>query len=133
MHVKRFLVASIAVFLFTFLFEWLFHGYLLDDLYQQAAALWRSEEELQANAPWLYIGQVIFSLAFCYLFAQFRNEGIYTGIRYGFLVAFLFSTNYIVAYVIQPIPSALTIAWIIGTIIEFALAGIVASVIFEKN
>ena len=46
MNNKRWIQASIAVFVGLFVLEFVINGILLQDIYQKTASVWRSEPEM---------------------------------------------------------------------------------------
>src|SRR2546426_8412835 len=88
MNIKRLLWAFLAVFVFIFAFEWVFHGILLKDAYAQTMSLWRPETEMMGYFHWLVLGQAVIALAFVLLFARgFTGRGVAGGARVGAMVA----------------------------------------------
>ena len=76
MNTKRFVLANIAVFVFIFIYEWLFHDVCLGDIDRNTASLWRPEAEMQAHFIWLVLGQLVISVMFCFIFLKgYENKG----------------------------------------------------------
>jgi hypothetical protein len=61
---KRFIIAFLAAFIFTFFWGWLLNGVLLKDVYAQTPSLWRSQSEMMSLFHWIIIGQALVILAF---------------------------------------------------------------------
>lgn len=134
MNAKKFIIASIAVFIFIFIFELLFHGMYLKSTYEQTASLWRPEAEMKDFMVWLTLGQIIFSIGFVALFTKaFKRGGIVEGIVYGLLLAIIFVGNLLIWYAVAPYPTSLLINWIVGTVIEMILAGIIVAFIYQSK
>src|SRR2546426_6459707 len=55
MNTKRWLLASVAVFVVIGVLEFLVHGVLLSGLYKQTASVWRAGSEVRANM-WVILG-----------------------------------------------------------------------------
>ena len=70
MNVKRFISACVAVFIFIFLFDWLFHGVILAGIYAWTPELWRTEEAMYSLFQWLVIGQILFSVMISFIFVK---------------------------------------------------------------
>jgi hypothetical protein len=68
MNTKRFIIASGFVFLFVFVYEWIFHGVILKEIYQQTANLWRPESDMEFYFIWLTLGQFLLSILFSLFF-----------------------------------------------------------------
>lgn len=132
MNTKRLFLSFLAVFVFIFLFEWVFHGVLLKNLYVQTAILWRTESDMMLHFKWLVLGQAIVAFVLVFIFAKaFARDGVRGGIQLGIMLAvFSLGLNFIV-YAVQPIPLRLIGFWSIGELIEFALAGAIAGAIYR--
>lgn len=131
MNTKRYVMASLAGFAFIFIYEWLFHGMLLEPLYTATVNLWRSKEECKWIA--MLAGQMIFPLMFTYIFTKgYENKGIPEGIRYGVLIGLLFLPSNLIFYAVMPLPSVLAAAWILGGIIEMAVLGAIVAGIYKN-
>ena len=52
MNTKRWLLASVAVFVVIGVLEFIVHGVLLSGLYKQTAAVWRAVKELLRTKVW---------------------------------------------------------------------------------
>ena len=134
MNAKKFTIASIAVFIFIFIFDLLFHGVYLKSMYEQTASLWRPEEAMKTYILWLTLGQIIISIGFVALFTKaFKRGGIAEGVVYGLLLAIIFIGNLLIWYAVSPYPTNLLINWIIGTLIELILAGIIVAFIYQSK
>ena len=131
MNTKRYLLASAAVFLFIFIYEWILHGVLLKGYYLQQPNLWRGPND--CVFPAMISAQIIFPLIFTYIFIQgYESKGLSEGLRYGLLIGLLFVPHSLIWYAVQPLSVNLVIAWIIGGIIEMMLAGAIVAAIYKK-
>ena len=134
MNAKKFTIAAIAVFIFIFIFELLFHGMYLKSTYEKTASLWRPEAEMKDYLVWLTLGQIIFSIGFVALFTKaFKRGGIVEGIVYGLLLAIIFVGSLLIWYAVAPYPTSLLINWIVGTVIEMILAGVIVALIYQSK
>jgi len=131
MNNKRYVLASLMVFVFIFVFEWFFHGVLLHDLYTQTQNLWRAKEDV--IMPAMFLGQLTFPFIFTFIFIKgYENKGIGEGIRYGILIGLLFIPSNLIYYAVMPLPFVLVGLWILGGLIEMILAGAIVSIIYRK-
>ncbi|MBI4005365.1 MAG: hypothetical protein HY356_01745 [Gammaproteobacteria bacterium] len=132
MNTKRFIPSIIAVFTFIFIYEWILHGYLLAGLYESTPSLWRSKTEMPAYLIWLMLGQLFFTIMFCYIFLKgYENKGLMEGVRYGILIGLLFIGPDLVFYAVQPLPAGLVVYWCIGGLIEMIIAGVILASIYR--
>ena len=130
MNNKKFLVSWVVVFVTIFVCDWIFHGQILNGLYEQTAHLWRPKEEMGQFMPWMMLGKILWSGAFSYLFLTgCYGKGLNAGIRFGALIGLLFAAHNAIMYAVEPYPAALSISWSIGNIVEFGIAGAVLGLI----
>ena len=133
MNTKRLLLTALAVFVFIFAYEWVFHGILLKDTYGQTPSLWRPESEMTQHFHWLVLGQVVIALVFTVLFAQgFAAGGVAAGIRLGIIIGLMRLGLSLITYAVQPLPAKLIVFWFVGGLIEAAVAGAIAGAIFKS-
>lgn len=131
MNVKRYFLASLAVFVFIFIFESVFHGNFLQDFYAQSPDLWRAKEDYQF--PFMLLAQVMFPLVFTFIFTKgYENKGVGEGIRFGMLIGLLFVPTNLIFYAVQPLPFALVVLWSIGGLIEMMVAGAIAATVYRR-
>jgi len=70
MNTKRWLLASVAVFVVVAALEFLIHGVLLSDLYRQSASIWRSEAEMQRMMWIFWVGMLVFAPFFSLIYVK---------------------------------------------------------------
>jgi hypothetical protein len=134
MNVKRYFLASAVVFVFIFIFEWIFHGVILGNMYAQTSYLWRPKEEMSLFMPWMVMGQLLFAFVFTFIFLKgYENKGIAEGIRYGILIALLYVPSMLIEYSVIPYPFELIIVWIIGGFLELPLAGAILATLYKPK
>src|SRR5439155_26444458 len=126
MSTKRLLLTALAVFVFIFAYEWVFHGILLKDTYGMTPSLWRPQTEMMQHFHWLVLGQAVIALMFTVLFAQgFAAGGVSAGIKLGIIVGLLRLGLDLITYAVQPLPAKLIGFWFVGGLIEAAVTGAV--------
>ena len=132
MNLKRYVLASLAVFAFIFVFEWVFHGNLLSDFYAQSPNLWRAKED--CVMPAMFLGQLLFPFVFTFIFIKgFENKGIGEGIRYGTLIWLLFIPNNLIFYAVMPLSFTLVGLWVLGSLIEMVISGAIVATIYRPK
>lgn len=130
MNTKRYLIASLAVFAFIFIYEWVFHGMLLKPIYEQTSHLWRPPEEC---VTWAMLGgQLIFPFILARIFLKgYENKGLAEGARFGLLIGLLFVPGNLIFYAVQPLPLNLVLYWSVGGIIEMTGCGLILAALFR--
>ena len=132
MNTKRLLLTALAVFVFIFAYEWVFHGILLKDTYGMTPNLWRPQTEMMQQFQWLVLGQIVIALVFTLLFAQgFSAGGVAAGIKLGILVGLLRLGLDLITYAVQPLPAKLIVFWFFGGLLEAVVTGVIAGAILK--
>jgi len=131
MNKKRWLVASVGVYVAFMILGYIIDGIILKGQYQATAALWRPAAEMKTWISW--ITTAIFSLLFVYIFIKgYEGKGILEGVRYGLWIGLLITipTSYSL-YAAMPIPYSLAFWWwVLGTI-EIIICGVVAAWLYK--
>jgi len=133
MNIKRFIGASIAVFIAFQVFDFIIHGVILGSTYENLKDVWRPD---MMSKMWIfYITSAILSFLFVYIFTKgYEGKGIGEGIRYGLLIGLLMNVvGMFNQYVVYPIPFSLALQWFIYGTIEFIACGIVAALIYKPE
>ncbi|UCD70562.1 MAG: hypothetical protein JSW70_06020 [Syntrophobacterales bacterium] len=133
MNIKRFIIASIAVFICFQVLNFIIHGVILDSTYESLKDVWRPD---MMSKMWImYITSLILSFLFVYIFTKgYEARGIAEGVRYGLLIGLLMNIpGMFNQYVIYPIPFYLALQWFIYGTIEFIACGIVAALIYKPK
>ena len=82
MNISRYLIGSLVVFVYIFIFEFLFHGILLSSLYMRVEQLMRPETEIFGYLHWIVIGELIMAFFFCLVFIKgYEGKGIGEGVQ----------------------------------------------------
>ena len=134
MNIKKWLIASVAVFVVYSVAMFLIHSVLLTKAYQDTADLWRSMEDMQARMWIMYVGNLIFSFLFVIIFALgYEGKGVVEGFRFGVLFGAIYTIpGSLGNYAVSPIDFKLTLSWIIYGLLQVTLCGIVAALIYRK-
>ena len=131
MNIKRYILGSLAVFVFIYLAEFVFHGMIMADNYSQHADIIRADEDALAHMGYMAAGFVVMAFGFCFVFIQgYKGTGVAEGIRFGLYVmlAFGLSTK-LINHAVFPYP----VDWIYLTtlgegIIYMAAGALIASI-----
>lgn len=133
---KKFLMASLAVFVGMGIIEFLVHEIGLRGLYAQTAHLWRPEADIRSLSWLMYVSYAVFAPVFVVVFKQGYEEnkpGLGQGLRYGILVGLLLSVPMaLTCYAVMPIPVSLAAGWFIGGMAEMAVLGVLTGWIWKK-
>lgn len=135
MNTKKYLIGSLIIWVFVFLYDWVFHGILLQTMYQEIPGMMRSEADFGRMFPWLVIGEGLIAFMFCYIFVKgYENKGCMEGVRYGLWIGIGFTIGpSLINYAVHPIPSKLVLAWAVGMPLEMILAGVIFAAIYKPQ
>jgi hypothetical protein len=135
MNTKRYVIGSLVVFLFIFVFEFIFHGMVLHDIYAQLPNLLRPQTEANGLLHWMVFAYLLRACLFSYIFIKgYENKGIMEGVRYGLVIALAFGvSSSLIQYVVQPWPGNLILAWIVGYLVEMIIAGVILAAIYKPK
>jgi hypothetical protein len=123
---KKYLLASLAVFVAWSVMDFVLHGLLLRGVYMSTASLWRPMPEM--NMVLMHVVTAVTALAFTAIYAFFiRGGSPMAGAKYGLLfgIAAGFSMG-MGTYAMMPIPMNLAWAWFLGYTVESAVGGAIA-------
>ena len=130
---KSFLITATIVFVALFITDFLIHGLLLKNAYQETASLWRPEAEMKTLFHWMFLGQFISAFSFTRLFAHgYQNKGIKEGVCFGMMMAGFFAGHNFIMYSVAPWPLKIVGAWIVFGFIQSAILGAIAAKFYKE-
>lgn len=136
MNTKRWLLASVAVFVVIGILEVVIHGVLLQGVYQQTASVWRTQADMQRLTWIFWVGYLVFAPIFTFIYVKGHEKGkpgLGQGFRFGLYVGAMLSVLHSFSqYVVLPIPLALSFYWFVATLVEFIAAGIAAGLVYHE-
>ncbi len=133
MNIKRFISAAVVLFGFIFLYEWLVHGMLLQNIYQETASVWRSHEEMQSYLHFNFLLIAVVSLWATFIFTRFYPDGGWNkGLCFGAYLGIFSGIQAFAAYFYIPIPLILAVAWFIASFVEYLIGGVLIGAIYRK-
>ncbi len=133
MDTKKFLFASVAVFITLLILDFVIHNLILVSTYESIQEVFRPD---MMDKMWImYLTGIIFSLLFVYIFSKgYEGKGIIEGAKYGLIIGLVVhlvgSYN---QYVVYPLPYSLVLKWFIYGTIEMIVAGIVLAFVYKPK
>ncbi|MGZ4886504.1 MAG: hypothetical protein ACXVJK_02135 [Candidatus Aminicenantales bacterium] len=131
MNWKRFLVASLVIFVAVQAMEALINGVFMKSAYDSLSSLWRPD---MMSKMWvMYVIAVLVALLVTYIFIKGREgKGVAEGVRFGILIWLFVSVpaNHAM-WVLLPIPYAMILRWTLFSLLEMLIAGILVAVIYR--
>jgi hypothetical protein len=134
MNWKKFFIAFIAAFVFLFVFGFLWYGTLMHGAHQEVPTLLRPEAEFKNHFGWLVFGHLVMAFFLTMLYASFvSGGGVGAGAKLGILVALVYVGVNLISFAVQPLTTKILWGWILGDLIQFAIAGAIVGGIYKSG
>lgn len=136
MNCKRVFWAGTVIFVYTFVYEFVMHSFVLSGMYADYGHLLRQQDQ---SSVWyvlvMLLGLLLMSFGFSYIFAKgHENKGMAEGVRFGLLIGVAFGVaNALVEFSVFPIPNSWIWAWVAGYLIQWIIAGLIAAAIYKPH
>lgn len=133
MNIKRFIVASLLLFIVFSLYDWLVHGVLLTAIYQETASLWRAHEDMLSYLPIMDILKAFIALWMTFIFTRFYPDGgVLNGLCLGIFFGVFSAIQAVSAYFFLPIPLMLGIYWFLAYLFKYVFGGLVIGWVYRS-
>jgi hypothetical protein len=134
MNWKKFFIAFVAAFVFLFVFGFLWYGMLMHGAHQAVPSLFRPEAEFKDHFSWLVLGHIVMAFFLTMLYVRFvPGGGVGAGATLGFLVALVYAGADLISFAVQPLTHKILAGWIVGDVIQFAIAGAIIGAIYKPS
>lgn len=136
LNVKQWIIASVACFVVMVVLSFIEHGVVLAAWYQEYPNYWRSQADMSSRMHWMYVGYLLFSALFTYIYTKGYEgkPGLGEGFRYGVLVGALVGfPKMFLDHVVFPYQGKVILAWGISTFIICVVMGLVTATIYKKE
>jgi len=132
MNVKRFVIASLAVFVVSQALGYLIHEVILRATYEATKSVWRPD--MQSKMWIITLVGLITAFLFTYIFTKgYEGKGIGEGIRFGLLIGLFVSIPMAYnSYVTLPIPYSLALQWFLYGTVSTVILGVVAALVYKR-
>ncbi len=122
---KKILISTVAIFVFTFFYEFLVHGFLLTDAYEKTATLWRPDEEYKMGV--MALRQILVSILLAGFYFKAKPP---CPMMFGGFIGLLLAAIEVGKYSYMPIPLSLSLSWAGAALVYgVAVGGILALVV----
>ena len=132
MNFGRVAAAAIVAWLVYLALSPLVNNVLLADLYARHAAVFRPQAEMNLvlGLGASLVGYFVF--AYAYAKGYEGGNGAVEGLRFGVVVGLLLACFAVVwNYVVLPVSGSLAVAWVVDTLVEMALYGVVVGLVYK--
>ncbi|MEK6280916.1 MAG: hypothetical protein AABN95_11235 [Acidobacteriota bacterium] len=133
MNTKRLILTTIVVFIVASLTGFLIHAYLLRADYMLIAQHYRPEG--QEKMVFISLAYLSFAIGSVWVYAKGVEDRPWLGqgIRFGLAMALVLTIpSFVMAYAVQPVPSALMVKQITFETVAKILLGIVTAAIYRR-
>jgi hypothetical protein len=128
----RVAAAAVVAWIVSLALSPLVNNVLLADLYARHAAVFRPQAEMNLV---LGLGASLvgfFVFAYAYAKGYEGGGGAVEGLRFGVVVGLLLACFAVVwNYVVLPVSGSLAVAWVVDTLVEMALYGVVVGLVYK--
>jgi len=136
MNIPRLLLSIVAVTVFLSLFQWLYHGGLIADLYAATPDAWRPMEEMQSLMKFMPLCYLMTATGFALAWAMVTGgdrKGLAKGALFG-LVMFVFAFGgQLLGAIFQSFPRSILPWSALGGVIELVLAGLIVAAVYRPK
>src|SRR5947208_2932589 len=87
MNFNRYLIATLALFVFIFAYQMLVNGFVLSEMYEVTKGVWRTYIEMKGNMTLSICFQLATAIWLSFVFSQlYKVGGIENGLRFGLYI-----------------------------------------------
>jgi len=137
MDLKRWLLATVGAFAVILLGDLAIHRVWLGDFYRAHAQWWRPAADMGAMRGLMFVSEALLAalLTFIYMKGYEPGKGsVGQGFRFGVLMGLLLAVPCsLMTLVVYPYPVALVLSWLVGTLGEVTLAGMMIGYIYKPS
>jgi hypothetical protein len=129
------MIATLVVYVVYSALAFVIHNIILEADYVPLleSGVLRPVDEFGLRAPLLYLGNLVFALAFCAIYTYGYEPGknwLGQGIRYGLLLGTLLAPVAITEYVVYPVAGPLALKWILFGYFQALVSGVVLAALY---
>ena len=131
---KKYWLTVLLFFVLTMATDFVLHGLLLKADYSLLPNIMRTETDSQKYFHWMLLAHVFIALAFVWMYQRGRDAKPWfgQGLRFGVALAFVAVVpNYMIYYVVQPLPEILVIKQITFDLIRTAGLGVLVAWVYR--
>lgn len=135
MDAKRCWKASIAVFFFVLIYQFVLHHILLADQYKLYEQLWNAPDVMGSRQWAMWASHLVMSVLFTLIYTKgYEPEKgtVRQGVRYGILMGLILCLpQALESYFVFPYPNNLVVIWAAAGLLEFTVAGAIAGALYR--
>ena len=133
MNAKRYILASLTVWVAYMAINFSGHAGILHNAYMGVQEHLRPEEEGMRLLPLHFIGGLIYSFLFCFVFTKgYEEKGIGEGFRYGLWMGLLLILPHAFDnFAVFPFPGSLILGQVLIGLISIVVSGLIVAGIYR--
>ena len=130
MNMKKIIIASVAGFIFVFIFEMLWHGFLMKGMYEATSDVWRPEAD--GNMIVMMFSQFLFALSMTVFWVKVGRLGpCKKGLAFGVLAGCIMASPELATFCYLPIPVTISLLWMVATVLKATATGMIIAKLYN--
>ena len=98
--------------------------------HEEVPALFRTKPDF----PWLILGHIVMAFFFTILCIRFVPAGgVFATATLGILVGLVYAGPHLISFAVEPLTTKILGGWIVGAVIQFAIAGGIVGAIYKPS
>ena len=132
MNYKKLIIASVAGFITVFVFEMLWHGFLMKGMYEATSSVWRPEDE--HDMKFMFLSQFLFAAAMAFVYPIVKPAlKCKIGLQFGFLIGLIMAMPQLGSYCYLPIPITISLMWMLANLLRAIVVGLTVGFVFKEK
>lgn len=131
---KRFWGSIVAVWFVLMATDWFFHGIWMKSWYAETMQLWRSPEEMQSSMWAMWLGRLIFSWAFVWIYSKglSNDNKWWQAFRYALAIVLVAEVPHqLGTWAVSPYPFGIIWRWVAIATVQAVAASFVMTWTFN--
>lgn len=134
MNTNRYILASLAVALFIFLYGWVVHGILLADFWAEQLVEGSMRPQGEEVMWAIVVSCLLQGLALGFIFVKgYQSKGIAEGVRFGLLIAWFIVAIYFLQYALSPMTMTAMVTGMITDGVMYLLCGVILAALYKET
>lgn len=133
MNMKSLLITIVVAAVAVWMTDFLIHGIWLSTRYGETKELWRTEDEMIAKMPFMFLGQFLIGGTFAALFALFVAEKrcLKATLTFFGLIGIMTGAAQIIMFAVQPLPPDIVVKWCGAYFVQSLVVGVVVHKVYK--
>lgn len=128
---KKMLIGGVLAFVFVFLFEFMFHVFLMKGLYEETKSVWRPESE--SNFAVMLTSQFLFSLAVAFFYPIVGpDKECKKATPFAIGLGLVLAMPNIASHSYLPIPISISILWALAAFVKAFGSSMIVAKIYSR-